>query len=99
MGASSRKRRSRSKYSFWISASDTCDMSRPAADRRARACAISSGLMASDWVWNWIFRELETIDVPICPGMTTEHLIWGAFTLRSVMSASVKPFTANLAAQ
>ena len=47
---------------------------------------------------NWILRELATIDVPMCPGMTTEHLMCGAFTRRSVISASVKPFTANFAA-
>ena len=39
------------------------------------------------------------IGVPMCPGMTTEHLMCGALTLRSLISASVKPFTANFAAQ
>ena len=39
------------------------------------------------------------IEVPICPGMTTEHLMCGACTCRSVISASVNPFTANFAAQ
>ncbi len=43
-------------------------------------------------------RELETIEVPIWPGITTEHLMCGALSLRSVISASVNPFTANLAA-
>ena len=55
--------------------------------------------MTSEFVSKWILRELETIDVPMCPGMTTEHLMCGAFTRRSVISASVKPFTANFAAQ
>ena len=32
------------------------------------------------------------------PGITTEHLMCGALSLRSLISASVKPFTANLAA-
>ena len=45
-----------------------------------------------------ILRELPTIDVPIWPGMTTEHLMCGALILRSLISASVKPFTANFAA-
>jgi len=31
--------------------------------------------------------------------MTTEHLICGALIRRSVISASVKPFTANFAAE
>ena len=46
----------------------------------------------------WTLRELVTIEVPMWPGMTTEHLMCGAFMRRSVCSASVKPFTANLAA-
>ena len=54
--------------------------------------------MASGLVPNCTLRELATIEVPMWPGMTTEHLMCGAFTRRSVMSASVKPFTANLAA-
>lgn len=32
------------------------------------------------------------------PGITTEHLICGAFMRRSPIKASVNPFTANLAA-
>ena len=31
--------------------------------------------------------------------MTTDTLIWGAFIRKSAISASVKPFTANLAAE
>jgi hypothetical protein len=42
--------------------------------------------------------EFATICVPMCPGITTLHFTWGALSRRSVMSASVKPFTANLAA-
>ena len=33
------------------------------------------------------------------PGITTEHLTCGALTRRSVISASVNPFTANFAAE
>ena len=33
------------------------------------------------------------------PGMTTATLTCGALTRRSVISASLKPFTANLAAE
>jgi hypothetical protein len=39
------------------------------------------------------------MSVPMCPGMTTEHLMCGALSARSVMSASVNPFTANFAAR
>src|SRR6202008_2395856 len=46
-----------------------------------------------------IFREFVGMSVPIWPGMTTEHLMCGALMPRSVISASVKPFTANFAAQ
>jgi hypothetical protein len=40
-------------------------------------------------------RVLARIEVPIWPGMTTEHLMCGALICRSVISVSVKPFTAN----
>ncbi len=43
-------------------------------------------------------RELATMSVPMWPGMTTEHFRCGALTFRSLTRASVKPFTANLAA-
>jgi hypothetical protein len=46
----------------------------------------------------WILREIEAIEVPIWPGITTEHLICGALIRRSAISASVKLFTANFAA-
>ena len=38
------------------------------------------------------------MSVPMCPGITTATLTCGAFTRKSSISASVKPFTANLAA-
>ena len=38
------------------------------------------------------------MDVPMWPGMTTERLRCGALIRKSVISASVKPFTANFAA-
>ena len=37
------------------------------------------------------------IDVPIWPGSTTDARRWGALSRKSVMRASVKPRTANLA--
>ena len=37
------------------------------------------------------------MSVPTCPGSTTATVTWGALVRRSSMSASVKPFTANLA--
>ena len=43
--------------------------------------------------------ELSTIFVPMWPGMTTETPTWGAWIRKSAISASVKPFTANLAAE
>ena len=46
----------------------------------------------------WAVKELRTIDVPMCPGITTEALRCGALTLKSVINPSVNPFTANLAA-
>ena len=39
-----------------------------------------------------------TIDVPMWPGITTDAFRCGALMRKSVISASVKPFTANLAA-
>ena len=38
------------------------------------------------------------MSVPMWPGMTTAAFTCGAFTRKSVTSASVKPFTANFAA-
>ena len=42
--------------------------------------------------------EFATIEVPMWPGITTEARRCGAFSRKSFTSASVKPFTANLAA-
>ena len=41
--------------------------------------------------WLCTLRELETIEVPIWPGITTEHLMCGAFRRRSLIRASVNP--------
>ena len=38
-----------------------------------------------------------TMSVPTCPGITTATRTCGALLRRSSISASVKPFTANLA--
>ena len=43
------------------------------------------------------FIELITMEVPMWPGMTTDARRCGALRAKSVMSASVKPLTANLA--
>ena len=43
-------------------------------------------------------EALDLLCDHVRPGITTDTLTWGAFTRRSVMSASLKPFTANLAA-
>ena len=40
---------------------------------------------------------LMTIDVPMCPGITSETFTCGALMRKSLTSASVKPFTANFA--
>ena len=42
--------------------------------------------------------ELVMIDVPMCPGITSETFTCGACRRRSLINASVKPFTANFAA-
>ena len=47
----------------------------------------------------WARMLFATMSVPTCPGITTATRTWGALVRRSSMSASVKPFTANLAAQ
>jgi len=66
---------------------------------RARICASSLGVKSGESWPAWILRELVTIEVPIWPGITTEHLMCGAFRRRSACSASLKPFTANFAAE
>src|SRR5262249_57613155 len=45
-----------------------------------------------------VLAELITIEVPMWPGITTDTLMCGAFSLKSLISASLKPFTANFAA-
>jgi hypothetical protein len=74
-------------------------MSTPDRAIRARARARSSALRSSSSRREMTLRELATMDVPIWPGMTTETLMLGAVSARSVISASEKPFTANLAAE
>ena len=64
----------------------------------SRCRAASRSLDVSAALPFWITRELATIEVPMWPGMTTEHLMCGALRRRSLISASVNPFTANLAA-
>jgi len=44
-------------------------------------------------------QVLNMIEVPMWPGITTEHPTCGAFSRRSEISASVKPLTANFAAE
>src|SRR5438445_7568735 len=67
---------------------------------RSRACARPAASIASDSRSPlWILRVLARIEVPIWPGMTTEHLMCGALIRRSVISASVNPLTANFAAE
>ena len=39
------------------------------------------------------------MEVPMWPGITTDAARLGAFKAKSVINASVNPFTANLAAQ
>src|SRR6478736_5270997 len=75
-----------------MSSSDIFEASTPATVRRTRVCAISFSLMRSESVPKCTFREFEGIEVPMWPGITTEHLICGAFSRRSLISASVNPF-------
>ena len=56
-----------------MSLSDIADASVAEAAIRARACAISVAVISSDSLPLWILRELVTIEVPMWPGMTTEH--------------------------
>src|SRR6516162_9278646 len=94
--ASSRKRRSSSATRFRNWSSDSCETSRPSKANRSRACARPAASIASDSRSPlWILRVLARIEVPIWPGMTTEHLMCGALIRRSVISASVNPLTAN----
>ena len=89
--------RARSLAVFWMSASDIFEVSMFMPCKRCRVARRSFGVSAA--LPFWITRELATIEVPIWPGITTEHLMCGALRRRSLISASVKPFTANLAAE
>ena len=80
-----------------MSSSDAPDTSMPRAVMRSRVSAT--------WSADRSFGsrpcarlELNTIDVPMWPGITTDAFTCGALTRRSTTSASVNPFTANLAA-
>src|SRR6516225_9803583 len=96
VSASSRKRRSSSATRLRNWSSDSCETSRPSKANRSRACARPAASIASDSRSPlWILRVLARIEVPIWPGMTTEHLMCGALIRRSVISASVNPLTAN----
>ncbi len=87
------------RSSCGASSSESLAVSMPIeAMRGAQASPISWGVISSVWLPLCSLRELATIDVPMWPGITTEHLMCGALMRRSVISASVKPFTANLAA-
>src|SRR6516162_4322975 len=100
VSASSRKRRSSSATRLRNWSSDSCETSRPSRANRSRACARPAVSIASDSRSPlWILRVLARIEVPIWPGITTEHLMCGALIRRSVISASVNPLTANFAAE
>src|SRR5438445_575007 len=90
IGASSRKRRSLSATIFWMSSSDRLETSVPIEVMRARAWAICVASITSDSVPLWILRELDRIEVPIWPGITTEHLIWGALIRTSAMCVVIR---------
>ena len=80
-----------------MSSSDAAETSRPCVLNRVRSwatCSSSSSFGSRPKYW----PELNTIEVPMCPGMTTEARRCGAFWRKSAISASVNPFTANLAA-
>jgi len=60
-------------------------------------CTISAASMSSSCPpWR---IEFSTIEVPMWPGITTDTFTCGALTRRSVISASLNPFTANFAAE
>ena len=65
---------------------------------RSRASASCSSRHLLRIVSRGLRCELITIDVPMCPGITTDTFTCGAFRRKSLISASVKPFTANFAA-
>jgi hypothetical protein len=72
----------------------------PAHRGEPRSCLRDlTGIQFSESLPVWTLSELVRKPVPIWPGMTTETLMCGAFSRRSVISASVNPRTANLAAE
>jgi hypothetical protein len=99
VGASVTNRRARSTCMRSMSASEYFDASRPIEVSRVRICAICAAFSPSASVWVCTLSELSRMPVPICPGMTTDTLMCGAFIRKSAISASVKPFTANFAAE
>ena len=101
-GALSRKS-AFARTSIWRRSSDDA----PSATRPApisAACA-TRGITSSTWaslICSGAGRPrarklFATMSVPTCPGITTATRTSGALARRSSMSASVKPFTANLA--
>ena len=65
---------------------------------RSRNALTSSSFISKGTDLPKTFPELMAMDVPMCPGITTDTPTCGALIRRSLMSASVKPLTANLAA-
>ena len=61
--------------------------------------AVSSALISRYGTLPCTLRVFATIEVPMCPGITTDTPTFGAVRRRSVISASLNPFTANFAAQ
>ena len=98
VGASSRKLRARSQRDLWMSSSDIVRrVDAHALQALARVATSSFGDQRLVAVLDHA-RSSTTIEVPIWPGITTEHLMCGALRRRSLISASVNPFTANFAA-
>jgi len=60
-----------------------------------RARATSVAVISSESLPFCTLRVLAAIEVPIWPGITTEHLTCGALSRRSLIKASVNPFTAE----
>ncbi len=98
VGALSRNACSRWRSSERIAASGSLSTGRPLATSLARTRATSSAVRSSTSPRPRILAELATMEVPMWPGMTTATRTCGACRRRSVISASVKPFTANFAA-
>ncbi len=101
-GALSRKPAFASASMWRSSSADVPSASTPA--RISSAC-VSRGISSSTWA-SLISsgagkprarRLLATMSVPTCPGSTRAIRTCGTLARSSTMSASVKPFTANLA--